>query len=56
MCPPVTTPTKIERPHSVRLRVSDEELAWLREEAEREDRTIAAVLRIALREYLESRS
>ena len=56
MCPRMTTASKVERPHSVRLRVSDEELDWLRSEAERQDRTIAAILRKALREYLEARA
>ena len=52
----MTTGQKTERPNSVRLRVSDEELEWLRSEAERQDRSIAAILRKALREYLEARS
>lgn len=41
------------KPHTVRLRVTDEELAFLKEEAERQERTVASLLRLALREYVE---
>ena len=50
-----TTP-KAPHPHSVRLRVTDEELAWLREEADRQERTIASLLRVVLRHYLDSKT
>ena len=43
------------KPHTVRLRVTDEELAFLKEEAERQERTVASLLRLALREYVEKR-
>lgn len=46
---PMTTQTK--RTHVVRLRITEEELKFLREQAEREDRTISSVLRLALRDY-----
>lgn len=45
--------TKTPKPHSVRLRVTDDELRWLQEEAERQDRTISSLLRLALRAYVE---
>jgi hypothetical protein len=56
-CPPVTTQTtaKPARPHSVRLRVSDDELEFLRRVAAAEERTIASVLRIALSQFYDRR-
>jgi hypothetical protein len=39
---------KTERPHVVRLRVSQEELDWLRDYGERMDRPVSWVLRHAL--------
>jgi hypothetical protein len=52
MCPPVTTVTeKPKRPHSVRVRVTDEELAWLRSHSQQTDRSISTILRRALRCY-----
>ncbi len=56
-CPPVTTETqKPARPHSVRVRVSDDELAFLRRQAAAEERTIAGVLRLALRDYYDRKN
>ena len=49
----MTTVQKPARPHSVRLRVSDEELEWLRARAQEEERSIAMILRRALREFVE---
>ena len=43
-------PTTTERPHVVRLRVSQEELDWLRAYGEREERSISWVLRLALKQ------
>ena len=43
------------KPHTVRLRVTDEELAYLKEEGDRTERTIASLLRLALRGYLDKR-
>jgi len=52
LCPPVTTVTeKKKRPHSVRVRVTDEELAWLHQHSEETARSISAILRLALRDY-----
>lgn len=48
-----TMPRMAAKPHTVRLRVTDEELAFLKEEAERQERTVASLLRLALREYVE---
>lgn len=50
-----TTTRKDPRPHSVRLRVSQVELDKLREIADEEQRTVANVLRLALREFLAER-
>jgi hypothetical protein len=50
LSPPVTT--KTPKPHSVRLRVTDAELRFLQEEAQRQERTISSLLRLALREYV----
>jgi predicted transcriptional regulator len=43
------------RPNIVRIRVTDEELRFLTSVAEEEDRTISAVLRLALRQFAEKR-
>lgn len=43
------------KPHTVRLRVTDDELEYLKAEAEKQERTIASLLRMALREYVEKR-
>lgn len=50
------TETKQAHPHSVRLRVTDDELAWLRDEATRQERTIASLLRVVLRHYLDTKT
>jgi hypothetical protein len=42
--------------HTIRLRVTDEELEWLRDEAARQERTIASLLRVVLRHYLDTKS
>ena len=43
----------VERPHVVRLRVSQQELDWIREYGDREDRSISWVLRHALQQLVE---
>jgi hypothetical protein len=47
--------SKQTKEHSVRLRVTDEELRWLRQEADDQERTISSLLRVALRHYIETR-
>ena len=42
-----------KRPNVVRLRVTDEELRFLQVAAERDDRSVSAVLRLALKQYAE---
>jgi predicted transcriptional regulator len=49
-----TTDTKSEvtpKPHVLRLRVSDDEKAWLERYASQDDRSVHYVLRQALREF-----
>lgn len=48
-------PRMAAKPHTVRLRVTDEELEWLKSEAERQERSIASLLRLALRDYVDKR-
>jgi hypothetical protein len=50
-----TTYHKEPRPHVVRLRVSQTELDVLREIAVEEQRTVANVLRLALRHFISER-
>lgn len=52
----MNSPVKTPRPHSVRLRVSQDELEWLRAKSDQDDRTIANILRKALREMIERES
>jgi len=51
-----TTSHKVARPHTVRLRVSEEELARLQQIAHDEKRTVANVLLLAVLEFLENRN
>ncbi len=39
------------KPHVLRLRVTDDEKAWLERYANRDDRSVHYVLRLALREF-----
>ncbi len=50
-----TTDHSTAKEHTIRLRVTSEELDWLREEAARQERTIASLLRVVLRHYLDTR-
>lgn len=52
---PVKTEAKQERRHAVRVRVNDAEREYLAAEAARTDRSVSAVLRLALKEYYERR-
>ena len=52
----MTTTPVAKKEHSVRLRVTDDELVWLREEADRTERTISSLLRLALRHYIDTRA
>lgn len=45
-------PHMAAKPHTVRLRVTDEELEFLKQEADQQERTVAGLLRLALKEYL----
>ena len=56
--PPMTTQlkTKQAHPHSIRLRVTDDELGWLRREAVRQERTMASLLRVMLRHYVDTKT
>lgn len=50
-----TTSHKVARPHTVRLRVSDDELERLQQIALDEKRTVANVLLLAVLEFLGNR-
>ena len=47
---------KQAHPNTIRLRVTDDELQWLRDEAARQERTMASLMRVMLRHYLETKA
>lgn len=54
--PRMATNDHAVKQHTIRLRVTDEELEWLRQEALRQERTIASLLRVVLRHYLDTKT
>lgn len=47
----MTTAEKTPKTESVRLRVTSQELEWLRAYADRNDRSMSSVLRLALKQF-----
>ena len=49
----MSTTEKVPKPHVVRVRISDDEKAWLARHAAADDRSTNYIIRLALREYAE---